>query len=100
MIKRTLATFQNISGKTLNAGDINRTLLLRQDFSMTIFGTEYTNPFGIPEYRNIGIVRGKQELSGQFGSPQFRHDPLRDKSIIQVILGLVQNQRVLIIQQQ
>ena len=45
---------------------------MRQDLSSVLFDAEYTNPFGITKYRDIGIVRSEQELSGQFGLSQFR----------------------------
>ena len=43
-------------------------------------------------------MRGKYELPFQFSTPQFLDDMIGDKSIVEIILWLIKNERILVIQ--
>ena len=67
---------------------------------MGAIGREDTDPLSIAEHRDVCVVGGKQELAFGLCSPQLGHDSFRDEGIVQIVLRLVHDERIVVFQEQ
>ena len=71
LVEGGFATLEDVGREALDFWQINSALLLREYMALAIFNIQYTNPFCVAEYRDIGVVGGKNELTRQLSITQF-----------------------------
>ena len=52
----------------------------------------------ICQYWDVGVVRNEDQLTAKLGLTNDLDNRFKDKSIIQIVLGLVDDQRIIIFQ--
>ena len=55
--------------------------------------SEPNDQLGIAQHGNIGVVSRKNELSTSLGLSHSRHDTFRDKPVVEIVFGLIDDQR-------
>ena len=64
---------------------------------MIIVGFEKDNLVGITVHYEIGAVRSDNDLSSSFKSPQCGQNVLINKTVVQLVLRLIDDQRTVIV---
>src|SRR5690554_8092441 len=94
LIERTFTPFQNIGCQLLDFWHIYRTLLFWQNHPFVVLNAQYTNPFCIAKYGDIGIVRRKQKLATKFSSAKLCNNSFGNKRIVQIVFRRSEERRV------
>ncbi|MCK3781777.1 hypothetical protein KEM44_29935 [Sinorhizobium meliloti] len=103
-IEGALATFQQILNEILALRHVDRSAqLFRDDGSLDAALDDWPeayNLFGVAQDRNVRVVAGEYELSAAVLDPHGGNDAVGDKSVVEIVFGLVDDERGIGFQQE
>ncbi len=97
MVEGFSSTFQDVCGEFLHVCSVDRAG--SAELGPAFFLAEHADPFSVAEHRNIRVVRREEELPLRLARPQFIHDVVSDEGVVEVVLRLVDDERVKIVKQ-
>ena len=100
-LKRTSAALENLLYQLANAARINRThVLLRERADSIVPRGQPDDQLRVAEDRDVGVMRGEDELPSPLLLSHFRHYAFGDEPVVEVVFGLVDDERRLGLKQQ